>query len=120
VSAFLDQLFDDVLPRVAGYSSYFHTGGDEVNRMAYELDDLVKSSDPAVLQPLMQRFVQENHDRVRKKGLTPVVWEEMLLEWNITLGKDVVVQSWQSDEAVKQIVEKGYKVLAGNYNYWVS
>jgi hexosaminidase len=120
VSAFLDQLFDDVLPRVAGYSSYFHTGGDEVNRMAYELDDLVKSSDPAVLQPLMQRFVQENHDRVRKKGLTPVVWEEMLLEWNITLGKDVVVQSWQSDEAVKQIVEKGYRVLAGNYNYWVS
>jgi hexosaminidase len=120
VSSFLDKLFDDVLPRVLPYSKYFHTGGDEVNKMAYTLDDTVKSSDVRVLQPLMQQFVEKNHERVRKNLLTPVVWEEMLLEWNATLGKDVVVQSWQSDEAVRQIVEKGYRVLVGNYNYWVS
>lgn len=120
VSDFLDTLFDDLLPRVYPFSSYFHTGGDEVNKNAYRRDDTVKSSDPAVLQPLMQKFIDHNHDRIRAHGLTPIVWEEMLLDWNLTLGKDVIVQSWQSDEAVAKIAEKGYKTLVGNYRYWVS
>jgi hexosaminidase len=119
VDAFLDTLFADLLPRVAPYAAYFHTGGDEVNRNAYTLDDTVKSSDERVLQPLMQRFVERNHARVRAHGLTPVVWEEMLLEWNVTLGEDVVVQAWQSDEAARQIVERGHKALVGNYKFWV-
>jgi hexosaminidase len=116
---FLEKLLDDLLPRVLPYSSYFHTGGDEVNKNAYLFDDTVTSNDSAILQPLMQKFVDRNHDQVRAMGLTPVVWEEMLLEWNVTLGPDVIVQSWQSDEAVAQIVAKGHKVLVGNYNYWV-
>jgi hexosaminidase len=119
VDAFLDTLFDDLMPRVAPFAAYFHTGGDEVNRNAYTLDDTVKSSDESVLQPLMQRFVERNHERVRAHGLTPVVWEEMLLVWNVTLGDDVVVQAWQSDDAARQIVDKGYKTLVGNYKFWV-
>ncbi|KAF1838400.1 hypothetical protein BDW02DRAFT_565001 [Decorospora gaudefroyi] len=115
---FLEKLFDDLLPRISPYSSYFHMGGDEVNRNAYLLDDTVNSNDPAILQPLMQKFVDRIHDRVRGVGLTPVVWEEMLLEWNMTLGSDVIVQSWRSDEAVAQIVAKGHKTLVGNYKYW--
>ncbi|KAF2711359.1 glycoside hydrolase family 20 protein [Pleomassaria siparia CBS 279.74] len=118
VSAFLDTLFADLLPRILPYTSYFHTGGDEVNKMAYTLDNTVNSSDPAVLQPLMQKFVDRNHDQVRSLGLTPIVWEEMLLDWNLTLGEDVVVQSWQSDEAVAKIVGAGHKALVGNYEYW--
>lgn len=119
VDGFLEKLFDDVLPRVYPYASYFHTGGDEVNKNAYALDDTVTNSSTDVLQPLMQKFVDRNHAQVRKQGLTPVVWEEMLLEWNVTLGDDVVVQSWRSDEAVAQIVARGHKALVGNYNYWV-
>ncbi|KAH3920251.1 beta-hexosaminidase [Parastagonospora nodorum] len=115
---FLNTLLADLLPRVAPYSSYFHTGGDEVNKNAYTLDETVGSNDTAILQPLMQKFVDRNHDQVRAAGLTPLVWEEMLLEWNVTLGSDVIVQSWQSDQAVKDIVDKGHKVLVGNYNYW--
>lgn len=120
VDKFLDTLFADLLPRVENYSHYFHTGGDEVNMNAYTLDETVKSSDFNVLKPLMQQFIDKNHERVRKKGLTPVVWEEMLLQWDLKLGDDVVVQSWQSDEAVKKIVERGHKALVGNYQYWVS
>jgi hexosaminidase len=116
---FLNTLFADLLPRVAPYSSYFHTGGDEVNKNAYTLDDTVRSNDSEILQPLMQKFVDRNHDQVRAAGLTPLVWEEMLLDWNLTLGSDVIVQSWQSDEAVVEIVSKGHKALVGNYNYWV-
>ncbi|KAJ4349057.1 Glucosamine-6-phosphate isomerase (Glucosamine-6-phosphate deaminase) (GNPDA) (GlcN6P deaminase) [Ascochyta clinopodiicola] len=118
VGKFLDTLFADLMPRVAPYTSYFHTGGDEVNLNAYRLDSTVNSSDSAVLQPLMQAFVTANHDRVRAQGLTPIVWEEMLLTWNLTLGSDVIVQSWQSDEAVLSIVEAGHKALVGNYKFW--
>ncbi|KAL1799581.1 hypothetical protein ACET3X_003618 [Alternaria dauci] len=115
---FIEELFNDLLPRVLPYSSYYHTGGDEVNRNAYLLDDTVRSNDSAILQPLMQIFIDRTHEQVRAAGLTPVVWEEMLLEWNLTLGSDVIVQSWQSDEAVAQITAAGHKALVGNYNYW--
>jgi len=120
VSDFLDKLFKDVLPRVLPYSSYFHTGGDEVNMQAYRFDDTVSSNTADALQPLMQAFVDRNLARVRAAGLIPMVWEEMLLTWNLTLGSDVIVQTWQSDEAVAQSVSKGHKTLVGNYNYWVS
>ncbi|TVY28963.1 Beta-hexosaminidase, partial [Lachnellula hyalina] len=115
---FLEKLFDDVLPRVSPYSSYFHTGGDEVNVNTFLLDDTVNSNDTAILQPLVQKMVDRNHDQIRKAGLTPMVWEEMLLQWNITLGSDVVVQAWQTDEAVSQTTAKGHKVVGGNYNLW--
>ena len=68
----------------------------------------------------MQAFVDRNLARVRAAGLIPMVWEEMLLTWNLTLGSDVMIQTWQSDEAVAQSVTKGHKTLVGNYNYWVS
>jgi hexosaminidase len=119
VSRFLEDLFDDLLPRLKDFTSYYHTGGDEVNKNAYLHDDTVMSSEPAILQPLMQKFVDRNHDQLRAAGFAPIVWEEMLLTWNLTLGEDVVVQTWQSDEALLQTVEKGHKALAGNYNYWV-
>ena len=119
VDTFLQDLLDDVLPRVRPYTEYFHTGGDEVNRNAYTLDDTVGTSEMDVLQPLMQKFVDRNHAQVRKWGLTPMVWEEMLLEWHLTLGEDVIVQSWRSDDAVRQIVGRGHKALVGNYEYWV-
>jgi hexosaminidase len=156
VDAFLEKLFDDVLPRVAPYSSYFHTGmygflfmtylvfyptksaacthrarsvlqthnshrmltdigfiilgGDEVKLAAYSLDETILSDKFTVIQPFLQKFVNRNHDQVRKAGLTPIVWEEMALDWNLTLGSDVVVQSWMSDEAVVSITAKGHKV----------
>ena len=118
VDDFLETLFRDLMPRVVPYTAYFHTGGDEVNLNAYSFDDTVNSTSRKVLQPLMQAFVSANHDRVRNAGLKPIVWEEMLLDWNLTLGPDVIVQSWQSDEAVLQIVKSGHGALVGNYKYW--
>ncbi|KAF2877775.1 glycoside hydrolase superfamily [Massariosphaeria phaeospora] len=118
VDAFLETLLADLLPRVYPFSSHFHTGGDEVNKNAYLKDDTVRSNDPSILQPLMQAFIDRTHKHVRDQGLTPIVWEEMLLEWNLTLGADVIVQSWRSDQAVADIVAKGHKALVGNYKYW--
>ena len=119
VYGFLGKLWDDLLPRVKPYTAYFHTGGDEVKANAYLLDETVRSNDSSVINPLLQKFVDFNHAQVRAAGLTPIVWEEILLEFNLTLGADVVVQTWQSDDAVLQTVQKGHKALVGNYNRWV-
>ena len=116
---FLDTLWSDLLPRVSPYTAYFHTGGDEVNANAYLLDEGVKSNDSAVIQPLLQKFIDFNHQRVRAAGLTPIVWEEQLLQWNLTLGSDVVVQTWLSDDSLARTVAMGHKALFGNYNDWV-
>ena len=116
---FLGTMFSDLLPRVLPYSAYYHTGGDEVNANVYLLDETVKSNTSSILQPLLQAFINFAHGKVRAAGMTPVVWEEMLLQWNLTLGSDVVVQTWQSDAAVAKTVAQGHKALAGNYDYWV-
>ncbi|KAL2036681.1 hypothetical protein N7G274_010552 [Stereocaulon virgatum] len=115
---FLDKLWADLLPRVYPFSAYFHTGGDEVNANVYGLDPTVRSNDTKVIQPLLQKMIDHNHAKVRAAGMARVVWEERLLEWNLTLGADVVVQTWQTDTAVANVVAKGHKALAGDYNYW--
>lgn len=116
---FLQTLWSDLLPRVSLYTAYFHTGGDEVNANAYLLDEGVKSNESSIIQPLLQRFVDFNHQHIRSAGLTPVVWEEQLLQWNLSLGSDVVVQTWLSDDSLVRTVTMGHKALFGNYNYWV-
>ncbi len=119
VYSFLDTLWSDILPRVSPYTTYFHTGGDEVNANVYLLDEGVKSNESSAIQPLLQKFIDFNHGHIRANGLTPMVWEEQLLQWNLTLGSDVVVQTWLSDDSLAQTVAMGHKALFGNYNYWV-
>lgn len=114
---FLEKLLDDLLPRLKPLTRYFHLGGDEVNMNSYTLDDTVGSNDSAVLQPLMQKFMDRNMKQVASYDLVPLVWEEMLLTWNLTLPKNTIVQTWQSDEAVADVVSKGYQALVGNYHY---
>jgi hexosaminidase len=120
VDAFLEKLFDDLLPRLAPYAAYFHTGGDELNRNDSMLDEGIRSNSSEVLQPLLQKFIDEQHARVRKHGMTPVVWEEIPLEWNVTMPTDTVVQSWLGGDSVKKLTGKGFKVIDSNYNFWVS
>lgn len=115
---FLDKLLKDLLPRLKQGSGYFHLGGDEINANAYNLDDTVKTNDTKVIQGLLQKYTDRNMKQVESYGLTPLVWEEMLLQWNLTLPKNTIVQTWQSDEAVLDTVKKGYQALVGNYNFW--
>ncbi|KAL7628784.1 Glucosamine-6-phosphate isomerase (Glucosamine-6-phosphate deaminase) (GNPDA) (GlcN6P deaminase) [Parahypoxylon ruwenzoriense] len=118
VDPFLDKLMDDILPRVAPYSAYFHTGGDEVNFNEYNLDPTVATNDSKVIVPLLQRFIDTHHARVRKAGLAPIVWEEIPASYNVTIGDDVVVQSWLGDAAIKSLTAQGHKVISSNYNFW--
>ncbi|KXL44918.1 glycoside hydrolase family 20 protein [Acidomyces richmondensis BFW] len=115
---FLDQLFDDLLPRLKPLTSYFHLGGDEVNANAYTLDDTVRSNSSAVLQPLLQKYMDRNMKQLESAGFIPLVWEEMLLDWNLTLPSNTIVQTWLSDQSVASTVAKGHYALAGNYEFW--
>lgn len=119
VYEFLEKLWGDILPRVSPYTSYFHTGGDEVNLNSYTLDDSVMSKEKAVLQPLIQKLVDFNHGKIRAAGLAPIVWEEMLLEWDLDLGDDVIVQSWLDAASLAKITAAGHKAIGGSYSFWV-
>ncbi|KAI1874623.1 hypothetical protein JX265_004831 [Neoarthrinium moseri] len=118
VDTFLDTLMDDLLPRVSPYSAYFHTGGDEFNFQEYLLDPSVGTNDTTILIPLLQKFTDKNHARVRKAGLVPLVWEEIPKDYNITIEKDVVVQSWLGGSAVQELTSAGHQVIDSNYNFW--
>ncbi|KAL9113549.1 MAG: hypothetical protein Q9227_002287 [Pyrenula ochraceoflavens] len=126
VYSFLQTLFNDLLPRVSPYTTYFHTGGDEVNVNAYLLDETVNSNDSSVLQPLLQKFVSNAQSQARVAGLQPISWEEMILDWNLTLPNaanssnnlDTIVQVWQDSSHLQSVVEKGYRTLFGDYNEW--
>ncbi|SZF03668.1 unnamed protein product [Blumeria hordei] len=118
VDEFISKLMADVLPRISPHASYFHTGGDEVNKQVYLLDETVGSNETSVIQPFLQKFVDRVHNQVLAAGLTPIVWEEMALDWNLTLHSDVVVQTWLSDKSTSAVTAKGHKVITGNYDLW--
>jgi hexosaminidase len=134
VDAFITKIFQDLLPRVSPYSSHFHSGGDEVNMNAYGTDETVKTSNVMKLRPYMQRFIDRIHKQVhfpknellgaygfqvREAGLTPIVWEEMITDWSLKLGKDTIVQAWQGPSAIEIAVREGYRVIAGSNSHWV-
>ena len=118
VNSFMNTLYGDLLPRVAPYSNYFHTGGDELNANVYSLDPSVGSNASKIIQPYFQSFIDHIHSLVRAQGLTPIVWEETLLIWNISLPTNsTIVQSWKTS-SVAEIVALGYKVIFGDYAHW--
>lgn len=120
VDTFLDKLMGDLLPRLSPYSSYFHTGGDEVKYNAYTLDPTVGTNNSDIINELLQRFYNKQHARVRAAGMKPMVWEEVPLNYNVSIGSDVVVQTWLSAGSVKTVTSLGNRVIDSGYDYWVS
>ena len=118
VEDFLDTLFEDLFPRISPYSGYFHSGGDEYKANNSLLDPALKTNDEAVLQPMLQRFLDHVHGATVKAGLVPMVWEEMVLEWNATVPEGTVIQSWLGEGAVKELAEAGHKVIDSSYEVY--
>lgn len=118
VPPFLNTLFNDLLPRVLPYSSHFHVGGDELNTKAYTLDPTVQSSSKDVIRPYLQSFFDHVFSHTTTHSLTPIVWEEVVLEWDLDLPKPIVIQIWRSQSSLKSIVAKGYQALFGPCTSW--
>lgn len=118
VRDFLDNLFTDLLPRLKTHSSLYHLGGDEVNRNVHLLDETTQSSEPEILKPLIQQIFDQILSHVSTHNLRPVVWEEMVLDWDLILPVDTLIQVWRSSEHLEQVLRKGYPVIFGDYHHW--
>jgi hexosaminidase len=118
VPLFLTTLLDDLLPRSASFSGHFHVGGDELNREAYNLDSAVASSSKEVIRPHLQRLMDHVLSLVQSHGLTSVMWEDMLLEWDLQLPASTIIQTWRSSASLASVVAKGYRALFGPCQDW--
>ncbi|KAL8673001.1 MAG: hypothetical protein Q9168_002562 [Polycauliona sp. 1 TL-2023] len=121
VPPFIRTLLNDLLSRTSRHSSLFHLGGDELNLNAYRLDPTVNSSSHETLQPLVQAFVDHVISIATAHSLKVIMWEEMVLDWNLVLPKqDVIIQTWRGsdDGALGTILGQGYKTLFGSNAHW--
>ncbi len=118
VPKFLHTLLAELIPRVSPYSPYYHTGGDEFNANVYKFEENVGTNDHDVIGRLQSAIVQGLHKQLYAADMIPIVWEEQILEWNVSLAKDTLVQVWRSAAAVKEIIQRGYEVIAGSHDYW--
>lgn len=99
-------------------TSYFHVGGDEINTEAYALDPTVNSSSKEVIRPFLQSFFNQTTGNAISHSLTPITWEETVLEWDLNLPKSTIIQSWRSPSSLASVVAKGYRALFGTCTHW--
>ena len=93
---------------------------------AYLLDETVRSNDPEKIRPLLQRFMDNIVEHANKHDLQLIIWEEMLLDYNLTLPSamnesskfDVILQVWRSSKNLVRVLSQGYRVLFGDHEYW--
>ncbi|KAJ6554910.1 beta-hexosaminidase [Mycena vulgaris] len=102
-------------------SKYFSTGGDELNTQCYAKDaqtqaDLKKSGQ--TLEQALNTFTQATHRALAKLGKTPVVWEEMVLEHNLTLSKEILVMVWISSQNAALVAAKNFKIVHAPSDYF--
>ena len=75
-------------------SSYFSTGGDELNTNCYANDiptqKQLNSTNTTLIEAL-QMFTDSTHGALIAQGKTPIVWEEMVLEFNLTLSNETII-----------------------------
>ena len=84
------------------------------------MDPTVGTNNSDIINELLQRFYNKQHARVRAAGMKPMVWEEVPLNYNVSIGSDVVVQTWLSAGSVKTVTSLGNRVIDSGYDYWVS
>ncbi|KAJ7068989.1 N-acetylhexosaminidase [Mycena belliarum] len=100
---------------------YFSTGGDELNTACYAQDavtqaDLKKSGQ--TLEQALNVFTKTTHDALAAVGKTPVVWEEMVLEHNLTLSNNTLVMVWISSANAAAVAAKNFRFVHGPSDYF--
>ncbi|KAI0036190.1 N-acetylhexosaminidase [Vararia minispora EC-137] len=103
-------------------SKYFSTGGDELNTPCYDQDVPTQQQLQATGQTLFEalsNFTATTHGALAAQGKTPVVWEEMALDYNVTtLSNETLVMVWISSENVAAVAQKGFKVVHAASDYF--
>ncbi|KAJ7681482.1 beta-hexosaminidase [Mycena rosella] len=106
-------------------SKHFSTGGDELNTACYVQDAQTQADLKAsghTLEQALNVFTEATHGALAKLGKTPVVWEEMVLEHNLTLSKDTVVMSvtwvWISSQNAALVAAKNFQIVHSPSDYF--
>ncbi|KAG5353919.1 hypothetical protein C0989_000162 [Termitomyces sp. Mn162] len=102
-------------------STLFGTGGDELNTNCYTQDAQTQadlSSSGRTLEQALSLFVQSTHKSLAALGKTPVVWEEMVLEHNVTLPETAVVMVWISSQHAASVAAENYHIVHAPSDYF--
>ncbi|KAI6166689.1 glycoside hydrolase family 20 protein [Pisolithus thermaeus] len=102
-------------------SRYFSTGGDELNTNCYVNDTVTQqqlNQTGMTLNDALNTFTQATHGALIAQGKTPVVWEEMVLDWNLTLSNETIVMVWISSADAAAVVEKGFRIVQAPSDYF--
>ncbi|KAF8194199.1 N-acetylhexosaminidase [Pholiota molesta] len=96
-------------------STYFGTGGDEINANCYAKDAQTQAELTAqnkTLNDALDTFTQANHGALKAVGKTAVVWEGQLLAFESQRWV------WISADNVAAVVEKGFRVVHSSNDYF--
>ncbi|KAL4070042.1 glycoside hydrolase family 20 protein [Scleroderma yunnanense] len=102
-------------------SQYFSTGGDELNTKCYANDTATQqhlNATGMTLNSALDVFTQATHGALLAEGKTPVVWEEMVLDWNITLSNETIVMVWISSTDAASVANKGFRIVQAPSDYF--
>ncbi|KAF8526999.1 beta-hexosaminidase [Hysterangium stoloniferum] len=101
-------------------SKYISTGGDELNTACYMSDNATVAQLTAkgqTLEQALDTFTQGTHGALHKAGKTAVVWEEMVLNHNVTLTNDTIAMVWISADSVAAAINKGFRIIHASSDF---
>ncbi|KAN0118490.1 glycoside hydrolase family 20 protein [Russula decolorans] len=108
-----------MLSSVAGMfpSTLFSTGGDEINAKCYA-DDAQTQHDlnGRTLEQALGAFTQATHGALKTLGKTPVVWEEMVTNYNLTLDNNTIAMVWTNSSSAAAVAAKGFRLVHASSN----
>ncbi|TFK48766.1 N-acetylhexosaminidase [Heliocybe sulcata] len=102
-------------------SKLLSTGGDELNINCYDQDEVTQGTlnkTGKTLEQALDSFTQATHSALAQAGKTPIVWEEMVLDHNVTLSNETVIMVWISSDNVAAVAKKGFKIVHSASDYF--
>ncbi|EIN12446.1 N-acetylhexosaminidase [Punctularia strigosozonata HHB-11173 SS5] len=102
-------------------SKLFSTGGDEINANCYTADTETQqslNSSGLTFEEALSQFTVKTHKAIEALGKTPVVWEEMVLDHNVTLSNETIILVWISSDDALAVAQKGYRFVHAPSDYF--
>ncbi|CAA7261525.1 unnamed protein product [Cyclocybe aegerita] len=99
----------------------FSTGGDELNVNCYSQDAQTQAdlkSSGKTLEQALDAFTQTTHGALRAIDKTPVGWEEMAFEHQVTLSNSTIVMVWISSRNAAAVAAKGLRLVHAPSDYF--
>lgn len=101
---------------------FMHIGGDEVDTSCWTKVDHVKEWMVAhnyTANDAYGYFIMRVDELVKKYNRQTIVWEEVFVNHQSIIPKDMIVQIWLGDgERLKNVVKQGFRAIMSNYKHW--